>query len=215
MASTEHGTRGEASTVIHKTAEDWRVAPNLTDYEHDAGSVRLGRGSRRLRRHGRRRLQHRLRGGRPARRRARGRTHRAAVHRPTSGDDGALATRDMSYAELARLAKRFTNVLRSLRNRQGRPGLHPHGPVSGVVHHASSAPCATAAWSRRCSRRSGRSRSPPGVNIGAGRRAGHHRGDLRRKIAKIRDQLTSVRHIFIVDDGDDDDEPRNARTSGA
>lgn len=100
-------------TAIHKTADDWRVAPNFIDYEKTCASFKwstapnpcVGMGS----------------GG--------CNTAYAAIDRHANGPkasrtalrfvsalgwDGALSTRDLSYGELGRLSKRFTNVLRSL-----------------------------------------------------------------------------------------------------
>ena len=103
---------GNAVAVIHKTAADWRVAPNLTDYDAARAAfdwttvpnVCAGMGGNgcniayaAVDRH------------------ADGPTSaRTALRFVTASDsDGALVTRDTSYAELGRLARRFTNVLRA------------------------------------------------------------------------------------------------------
>jgi len=100
-------------TVIHKTANDWRVDPNLTDYEQTRATFDwstapdpcLGMAS----------------GGcniayaavdRHANGPSASRTALRFVSAP--GVDSSAATHDVSYAELARLSRRFTNVLRSL-----------------------------------------------------------------------------------------------------
>ncbi|HEY9265393.1 MAG TPA: AMP-binding protein, partial [Mycobacterium sp.] len=101
-------------TVIHKTAEDWRVVPNFTDYDKTratfdwataAPDLCAGMGD----------------GGcniayAAVDRHADGPTASRTALRFVSAavGDGAPATRDLSYAELARLARRFTNVLRAV-----------------------------------------------------------------------------------------------------
>ena len=58
-------------TVIHKTLEDWRVSPNLTDYEQTRAEFRWSDGPQLCEGMGSAAVQHRLRRRRPARRRAR------------------------------------------------------------------------------------------------------------------------------------------------
>src|SRR5262245_61941687 len=100
-------------TVIHKTAEDWRVAPNFVAYEQTRAAFKWsmapnpGIGMRS--------------GGcniayAAVDQHADGPNASRTALRFVSaaGWDGAVATRDLSYAELGRLSRRFTNVLRSL-----------------------------------------------------------------------------------------------------
>ena len=56
-----------------------------------------------------------------------------------------------------------------------------------------------AAWSRRCSRRSGPEPIATRVTIGEANVLVTTTAIYRRKIAKVRDQLTTVRHILLVD----------------
>jgi acetyl-CoA synthetase len=99
--------------VIHKTAQDWRVSPHLIDYEQTRATFRwstapnpsVGMPS----------------GGcniayAAVDRHADGPTASRTALRFVSAlaSDGAMATHDLSYAELGRLSRRFTNVLRSL-----------------------------------------------------------------------------------------------------
>ncbi len=100
-------------TVIHKTQADLRISPNLSDYEQarsgfhwaDIPDLCAGMPS----------------GGcniayAAIDRHADGPTAQRTALRFISPSDavGDFATRDMTYSELGRLARRFTNVLRSL-----------------------------------------------------------------------------------------------------
>ncbi len=53
-------------TVIHKTADDWRVRPNLTDYAQTRADFSWAATPRGVRRDARRGMQYRLRSRRPA-----------------------------------------------------------------------------------------------------------------------------------------------------
>ena len=70
---------GTTMTVIHKTPEDWPVSPEPHGLRADPRGIPLVNGPRPVRGHGIGALQHRVRGSRPARRRADGVTHSAAV----------------------------------------------------------------------------------------------------------------------------------------
>lgn len=105
-------------SVIHKTVRDWSVTPNLTDYDRTretfdwaevpdpcagmpGGGCNIAYAA--VDRHA---------GGALA--------ARTALRFVTPlAWDGATATRDLSYAELARMASQFTHVLRALGVRRG------------------------------------------------------------------------------------------------
>ena len=100
-------------TVIRKSPDDWLVQPNFTDYEHTRAAFDWSDVPD-------------LCAGMPPTgcniayaavdRHAEGpAASRTALRFLTQeGPGGAMAARDLSYAELGRLARRFTNVLRSL-----------------------------------------------------------------------------------------------------
>lgn len=103
----------ERVALIHKTASDLRVPPNFGDYAVACADFSWDDMRRRLNglpgggcniayaavdRHAAGPLQERT-------------AFRFLGHADTGG---ACATRDITYAELARLARRFTNVLRRL-----------------------------------------------------------------------------------------------------
>ena len=99
--------------VIRKTPHDYRVRPNLTDYEQararfhwsDVPALCEGMGPGRCN----------IAYAAVDRHAAGPAATRTALRFVTDkGWDGAITTRDLSYAELGRLAKRFSGVLRSL-----------------------------------------------------------------------------------------------------
>lgn len=184
--------------VIRKTPRDFRVRPNLADYESSRAQFRwsdvpalcegMGRGRCNI--------------------------AYAAVDRQAAGPvatraalrfvtdrawDGASTTRDLSYAELGRLAKRFSSALRSLGiNRGGRVftimGRTPELYIAmmGALRNGSVvSPLFSAFGPEPIATR---------VNIGQADVLVTTRAIYQRKIAKIRDRLPSVRHVFIVDD---------------
>ena len=125
------------------------------------------------------------------------RENRAAFRSRHPGSEGPT-THDLSYAELGRLTRKFTNVLRGLGIGKGDKvfvimGRVPELYVSmlgalrngSVVSPLFSAfgpePIATGEHRRR-------------------RRSGDHPAIYKRKIAKIRDELTSVKHVLLVGD---------------
>ncbi len=104
--------------VIHKTARDWRVTPNLTEYEQaceafDWGSVPdvcagLGAGRCNM---GYAAVDHHAGGAASG--------HTALRFLPSGDGHADLPPRDLSYAQLGGLARKFTNVLRSLQIGKG------------------------------------------------------------------------------------------------
>jgi acetyl-CoA synthetase len=187
-------------TVIHKTADDHRVPPNFKDYERtrsefnwsDVPDLCEGMAS----------------GG--------CNIAYAAVDRHAAGTaatrtalrfvtearaTGELVAHDVSYSELARQARRFTNVLRSLGVGKGERlfvimGRIPELYVTmlGALRNGSVvSPLFSAFGPEPIAAR---------VNIGEATVLVTTSAIYHRKIAKIRDQLPSVRHILLV--GPDD-----------
>ncbi|WP_179466469.1 acetate--CoA ligase [Mycolicibacterium vinylchloridicum] len=183
--------------VISKGAEDLKVAPNLTDYARtcatftwsDVPDLCAGMG-----------------GG--------CNIAYAAVDRHATGPDAgrtalrfiadtpaaaALSTHDVSYAELGRLTRTFTNVLRGLGIGKGDRvfvimGRVPELYISmlGALRNGSVvSPLFSAFGPEPIATR---------VNIGAADVLVTTAAIYKRKIAKIRDQLTSVRHVLVVGD---------------
>ena len=107
----------------------------------------------------------------------------------------------MTYSELGRLTRRFTNVLRSLGIGKGDRvfmlhGAHPEFYVTmlGALRNGSVvSPLFSAFGPEPLATR---------VNIGEARVIVTTTAIYRRKIANIRDQLTSVAHILLVDEDD-------------
>ncbi|WP_407686856.1 acetate--CoA ligase [Mycobacterium sp. HUMS_1102779] len=184
--------------VIHKTPEDLGVRPNFTDYEQtradfhwsDVPALCEGMGE------GRCNIAY------------------AAVDRHASGPaarrtalrfvadsnwDGVLGTRDLSYAELARLGKRFTAVLRSLGINKGDRvftlmGRTPELYIAmmGALRNGSVvSPLFSAFGPEPIATR---------VNIGQAEVLVTTRALYQRKVAKIRDRLPTLRHVIVVDD---------------
>ncbi|OCB30498.1 acetate--CoA ligase [Mycobacterium malmoense] len=185
--------------VIHKTAADLRVRPNLTDYERERARFHwsdvpnpcegMGRGLCNI--------------------------AYAAVDRHSTGPDatrtalrfvtdapwdGTMTTRDLSYAELGRLSRRFSSALRSLGITKGNRvftlmGRTPELYIAmlGALRNGSVvSPLFSAFGPEPIATR---------VNIGRADVLVTTRAIYQRKVAKIRDRLPSVRHIFVVDDG--------------
>jgi acetyl-CoA synthetase len=193
-------------TVIHKTLEDWRVSPNLTDYEQTRAAFRwstapnpcVGMGS------GLCNIAYAA-----VDRHADGPMASRTALRFVSalGQNGAMATRDLSYAELGKLARRFTNVLRSLGITKGSRvftlmGRSPELYISilGALRNGSVvSPLFSAFGPEPIATR---------MNIGEADVLITTAAIYRKKIAKIRNQLPSVQHIFVVDDQQDNDDAR-------
>ncbi|HUL99416.1 MAG TPA: AMP-binding protein, partial [Mycobacterium sp.] len=192
--------------IIRKTPDDFRVPPNFRDYERTRAGFHwsdvpplcegMGPGGCNIAfaavdRHA----------DGPAA------TRTALRFIPEPGPDGALASQDLSYAELARSARRFTNVLRSLGIDKGdkvftimgrRPELYI--TILGALRNGSIvSPLFSAFGPEPIATR---------VTIGEATVLVTTAAIYHRKIVKIRDQLTSVRHIFLVDDDKADDGER-------
>jgi acetyl-CoA synthetase len=192
--------------IIHKTSTDYRVPPNFVDYEGTRADFQWS--------------------DVPALCEDMGPGHcniaYAAVDRNVEGPtatrtalrfipevawDGTLASRDLSYAELGVLARRFTNVLRSIGVTKGdrvftimerMPELYIS--MLGALRNGSIvSPLFSAFGPEPIATR---------IAIGEATVLVTTAAIYHRKIAKIRDKLTSVRHIFIVDDHEDNDDNR-------
>lgn len=114
--------------------------------------------------------------------------------------DGAIGARDLSYAELGRLSRRFTGVLRSLGVNKGDRvftimGRSPELYISilGALRNGSIVSPLFSAF--------GPEPIVTRVNIGQADLVVTTRAIYQRKIAKIRAQLPSVRHVLVVDEG--------------
>lgn len=191
--------------VIRKTATDFSVRPNLTDYERERGRFHwsdvpdpcegMGPGLCNI--------------------------AYAAVDRHTAGPaatrtalrfvpdrpwDGVIATHDLSYAELGRLARRFSSALRSLGIDKGNRvftlmGRTPELYIAmmGALRNGSVvSPLFSAFGPEPIATR---------VNIGQADVLVTTRAIYQRKVAKIRDRLPSLRHVFVVGDGRDGGAP--------
>ena len=190
--------------VIHKTAEDWRVSPNLIDYERTRAAFHwstapnpcVGMPSDRCNiafaavdRHADAPM-----------------ASRAALRFVSAlASDGALATRDLSYAELGRLSRRFTNVLRSLGINKGDRvftlmGRSPelYVTILGALRNGNVvSPLFSAFGPEPIATR---------LNIGEADVLVTTKSLYQRKIAKIRQQLPSVRHFLVIDDHNDNED---------
>ncbi len=194
--------------LIRKTPHDYGARPNLTDYEgtrarfhwSDVPALCEGMGAggcniayAALDRHLRQPADP-----------AAGRTALRFV--ADQSWDGSITTRDLSYAELGRLANRFTSALRSLGINKGDRvftimGRTPELYVAmmGALRNGSVvSPLFSAFGPEPIATR---------VNIGQADVVVTTRAIYQRKIAKIRDRLPSVRHVFVVDDDKAGDPP--------
>ena len=191
--------------VIHKGPGDLKVTPNLTDYQQTRASfdwsavpeVCAGMGG----------------GG--------CNIAYAAVDRHAEGpeagrtalrfiaddpDSAELVTHDVSYAELGRLTRKFTNVLRGLEIGKGDRvfvimGRVPELYISmlGALRNGSVvSPLFSAFGPEPIATR---------VTIGSAGVIVTTAAIYKRKIAKIRDQLTSVKHVLVVSNDDAADIP--------
>ena len=184
-------------TIIRKTAEDWRVAPNFAEYEQTrasfdwstvpdpcagmpSGGCNIAYAA--VDRHA---------DGHEA--------DRTALRFITdTGSDGELVANDLSYAELGRRTRRFTNVLRGLGVGKGDRvflimGRIPELYVAmlGALRNGSVvSPLFSAFGPEPIATR---------VTIGEATVLVTTKALYKRKIAKVRDQLTSVRHVLLVD----------------
>ncbi len=190
--------------VIRKTPADCRVPPNLKDYDHarrvfdwsDVPALCEGMGS----------------GGCNIAYAAVDRHVDGPVAARTAlrfiadtGAAGTLVTHDISYAELGRLARRFTNVLRSLGVGKGERVFAIMGRIpelyvtvlGGLRNGSVVSPLFSAFGPEPIATR---------VTIGEARVLVTTTAIYHRKIEKMRDQLTSVRHVILVDQDEDADD---------
>ena len=184
-------------TIIRKAAEDWKVAPNFADYEQTratfdwsmvpdpcagmpSGGCNIAYAA--VDRHA---------DGPEA--------DRTALRFITdTGSDGELVANDLSYAELGRRTRRFTNVLRGLGVGKGDRvflimGRIPELYVAmlGALRNGSVvSPLFSAFGPEPIATR---------VAIGEATVLVTTKALYKRKIAKVRDELTSVRHVLLVD----------------
>ncbi len=122
------------------------------------------------------------------------------------GDRTGLTTHDISYAELGRLTRRFTNVLRGLGIGKGDKvfvimGRVPELYISmlGALRNGSVvSPLFSAFGPEPITTR---------VTIGAADVLVTTAAIYKRKIAKIRGELPSVKHVLVVGDLSDDELP--------
>ncbi|AGZ49574.1 acetate--CoA ligase [Mycobacterium kansasii] len=187
--------------VIHKTPHDYRVPPNLSDYEQaraqfrwsDVPALCEGMGENRCNIGYAALDRHVQDAAGPAA------THTALRFVTDKSWDGAMSTRDLSYAELSRLAARFTGVLRALGINKGYRVFTIMGRIPelyitmlGALRNGSVvSPLFSAFGPEPIATR---------VEIGQADVLVTTKAIYQRKIAKIRDRLTSVRHVLVVDD---------------
>ncbi len=114
-------------------------------------------------------------------------------------DGAAVATRDLSYAELDRLARRFSGVLRTLGIDKGDRVFTIMGRIPelyitmlGALRNGSVVSPLFSAF--------GPEPIVTRVNIGQADVLVTTKTIYQRKIAKIRERMPSVRHILVVDD---------------
>jgi len=185
--------------VIHKTAHDLKLRPNLTDYANarahfawaDLPELCAGMGP------GLCNIAYAA-VDRQAAGSAATRTALRFVGDPAPG--GTLSSHDLTFAELGGLAARFTAVLRSLEIGKGQrvftimgrsPGLYV-AMMGALRNGCVVSPLFSAFGPQPIATR---------VNLGQADILVTTRAIYRRKIAAIRDQLPSVRHVFVVDGG--------------
>lgn len=185
-------------SVIAKSPDDWRVTPNLVDYDSaragfdwaalpnlcaDMGSGRCNIAYAAVDRHAEGPLASRV----------------ALRFLPARSWDGAISTRTLTYAELARHTRKFTNVLRALGVSKGHRVFTLLGRCSELyisVLGALRAGCVVSPLF------SAFGPEPIETRMALGE------ADVlvttatlyRRKIAAIRAQLTTVRLCVVVDD---------------
>ncbi|MBU8811366.1 acetate--CoA ligase [Mycolicibacterium goodii] len=186
-----------AVTVIHKTQADWRVRPNFTDYDRTRANfdwsvtpnlcAGMGRGHCNI-------------GYAAVDRHAGGdRSHVTALRFVGKASwDGVVATRDLSYAELGRLTRKFTNVLRSLGVNFGDRvftlmGRSPelYITILGALRNGSVVSPLFAAF--------GPEPVLTRMNIAEPVVLVTTKEIFKRRIAPIRESLRSLRFVFVVD----------------
>ncbi len=184
--------------VIHKGEDDLKVAPNLIDYAQTRASFRwsdvpdlcaeMGQGGCNI-------------GYAAVDRHAQGPDADRTALRfiADTPDSPELTAHDISYAELGRLSRRFTNVLRGLGIGKGDRvfvimGRVPelYATMLGALRNGSVvSPLFSAFGPEPIATR---------VNIGSADVLVTTAAIYKRKIAKIRGELTSVKHVLVVGD---------------
>ena len=185
-------------TVIHKTSDDYRVSPNFRDYERTRAEFRWSDVSD---------LCEGMGGGcnigyaavdRHAYGPAADRTALRFISDASTTDE--LVVHEMSYGELATLVRQFTNVLRSLGVGKGERVFTIMGRVPELyvtVFGALRNGCVVSPLFSAF----GPEPLATRINIGEASVLVTTAAIYDRKIAKIRDRLTSVRHIILLDQG--------------
>lgn len=192
-------------TTIHKAQADWRVRPNFSDYERTRANfdwsvlpnlcAGMGPGHCNI-------------GYAAVDRHAAGeRSHVTALRFVgKAGWDGVVATRDLTYAELGRLTRKFTNVLRSLGVNSGDRvftlmGRSPelYITILGALRNGSVvSPLFAAFGPEPIATRM--SIADPIVLVTT-------KEIFKRRIHPIRESLRSLRYIFVVDGDRRHDDP--------
>ncbi|BBZ12734.1 acetate--CoA ligase [Mycobacterium branderi] len=185
--------------LIRKTPADWPVTPHLTDYQQTratfawsaAPALCAGMGGdgcniayAAVDRHA---------DGASA-------TRTALRFVNETSWDGALSTRDLSYAELAALSRQFTSVLRSLGVNKGDRVFTIMGRTPELyitIMGALRAGCVVSPLFSAF----GPEPLATRIGIGEAKVLVTTKALYQRKIAGIRGRLSTVRHIFVVDDG--------------
>ncbi len=188
------------SALIRKRPQHWRVRPNFTDYDDTRADFSWGSVPR-------------VCDGMPGDgcniayaavdRHARGPAAAHTALRFVSADsaDEGLVTRDLTYAELAGLTMRFTNVLRSLGVGKGDrvftfmnrcPELYV--TILGALRNGSVV----------CPLFSAFGPEPVATRLALGQAQVlvTTRALYERKVAAIRDRLPSLEHVVLIDVGD-------------
>ena len=185
-------------TAIHKTSDDYRVPPNFRDYERTREEFRWSDVPD---------LCEGMGGGcnigyaavdRHAYGPAADRTALRFISDASTTDE--LVVHEMSYGELATLVRQFTNVLRSLGVGKGERVFTIMGRVPELyvtVFGALRNGCVVSPLFSAF----GPEPLATRINIGEASVLVTTAAIYDRKIAKIRDRLTSVRHIILLDQG--------------
>ncbi|MXP22309.1 acetate--CoA ligase [Gordonia sp. HNM0687] len=183
--------------VIHKTDDDLRIPPNLADYDASRRDFSWARAADGLLMPG---------GGcniaySAVDRHVGGPTGTTTALRflGDTGPDGNITARDVSYDELATLARRFTNVLRRLGIGKGDtmfvvspriPELYA-GVLGALRNGTVVSPLFSAFGPEPIAMR---------VQLGGGSVLLTTKSLYRRKIAKMRAEMPTLRHVLLVDE---------------
>ena len=176
-------------TIIHKTAADLRVPPNLADYRAERASFSWETARTHLDGLPRRWAEHRPRGRRTARPGPAARPPRLPLPRP------ATSRADVTYADLDTLTNRFANVLRGLGVGRGDvlfvlTGRIPelYIAVLGSLKNGTTVSPLFAAF--------GPEPIATRLNLGRGSVLVTTATLYERKIARIRDRVPRLRHVW-------------------